>query len=670
MIVTGGNTYTGGTTITGGVFQIGNGGTTGSIVGNVTDNGTLVFDRVDLVSFAGTISGFGNLVQSGSGTLILTADNIFNGGTNIASGSTLQLGNGGPTGSITGNVVDNGALIFNRSTTLSFGGVISGAGSVAQDGSGTTVLSGNNTYTGGTLVNAGTLKVNSAQALGFGNVVVTGGTLGADPQPINVKGNYTQNAGGTLQLQVAGANAGQYDYLNVSGHAALGGTLQLISLNGFEPRSTDRLTLVIAAGGISGKFSNLLDPFSPLIPLNLLYEQNSVVLGFTTSNVASFALTPNERAAGSLIDKIQTNPKASDLIAFLFSEPASNVPGDLAIISPDGLTSFYEISFSDANIQRLTLEDRLDSLRNGSSGFSSNMKVDGATVAGNSSKGVVEPVLQPGPQNHWGVWATGFGDFVNVDGDGNGKGYDFTTGGFSLGIDYRLTDQLAIGVLGDYAHTWTSLKPAGDVDVDSGRGGLYATWFDHGIYLNGAIYGGHNTYESSRAGLQGMASGGTEGAEWSTFISGGYDLHFGQISAGPIASLQYTYVSIDDFSEKGSLAPLLIHSGSAESLRSDVGFRAFYQWQIGKLVVEPSLKATWEHEYRYSALPIAAGFAGIPGPSATFYGPSEGHDSAVVSAGVSVQFTPAISTYVSYDGQLGRENYDSNAVTGGVRISF
>jgi outer membrane autotransporter protein len=101
-----------------------------------------------------------------------------------------------------------------------------------------------------------------------------------------------------------------------------------------------------------------------------------------------------------------------------------------------------------------------------------------------------------------------------------------------------------------------------------------------------------------------------------------------------------------------------------------VGFRAFYQWKIGKIVLEPSLKAAWEHEYKYSALPITAGFAGIPGPSATFFGPNEGHDSAVVSAGVSVQWTPAISTYVNYDGQLGREHYDSNAVTGGVRISF
>jgi outer membrane autotransporter protein len=55
---------------------------------------------------------------------------------------------------------------------------------------------------------------------------------------------------------------------------------------------------------------------------------------------------------------------------------------------------------------------------------------------------------------------------------------------------------------------------------------------------------------------------------------------------------------------------------------------------------------------------------------ATFSGPSEGHDSAIVSAGVSAQWTQALIFYVNYDGQLGLGNYSSNAVTGGVRISF
>jgi outer membrane autotransporter protein len=320
----------------------------------------------------------------------------------------------------------------------------------------------------------------------------------------------------------------------------------------------------------------------------------------------------------------------------------------------------------------------MDELHNGSTGFSSNMKVNGATVNlenradadGKSSKAVVEPILQSGPQNRWGVWVTGFGDFVSVDADANANGYNFTTGGVSLGIDYRITDQLAIGVMGEYSHTWTSPRPSGNIDVNSGRGGVYTTWSNHGIYLNAAIYGGYNSYHSSRSSLGGLATGNTEGAELSTFISGGYDFHFGHLTVGPIAALQYTYANVDGFSENGSLAPMQIESNSVNSLRSDVGSRIYYLWQIGKVLLEPSLKAAWEHEYLYSAIPITAGFAGIPGPTATFLGPSEGHDSAIVSAGVAAQWTPAVSTYVNYDGQLGRGNYSSNAVTGGVRISF
>ena len=223
--------------------------------------------------------------------------------------------------------------------------------------------------------------------------------------------------------------------------------------------------------------------------------------------------------------------------------------------------------------------------------------------------------------------------------------------------------------MGNYAHTWSDLRP-GSIDVDSARGGLYATYFNSCFYINAGIYGGYNSYDSSRRGLQGNANGNSDGAEFSTFVSGGYDFHFGHLTIGPIASLQYTNVYVDSFSEKGSLAPLSIHSDSEESLRSDVGFRAFFQWRVGSVVVEPFLKATWEHEFKYSALPITAGFANISGPSATFLGPSEGHDSAVVDAGISVSWTPRISTYVSYNGLLGRDRYDSNGVSGGVRISF
>jgi outer membrane autotransporter protein len=127
---------------------------------------------------------------------------------------------------------------------------------------------------------------------------------------------------------------------------------------------------------------------------------------------------------------------------------------------------------------------------------------------------------------------------------------------------------------------------------------------------------------------------------------------------------------VTGFKETGSLAPLNIHSDSEESLRTDLGFRASYLWQVGHVALAPFIKATWEHEFKYSALPVTAGFADISGPNETFLGPAEGHDRAVVDAGVSVSWTKSISTYVSYNGLLGRDRYDSNGVSGGIRIGF
>ena len=67
VILTGSNGYTGGTTISAGTFQLGNGGATGSIIGNVVDNGTLAFDRSNALIFSGLISGTGRCRRSGPG---------------------------------------------------------------------------------------------------------------------------------------------------------------------------------------------------------------------------------------------------------------------------------------------------------------------------------------------------------------------------------------------------------------------------------------------------------------------------------------------------------------------------------------------------------------------------------------------------------------------------
>ena len=143
-ILTADNTYTGGTTISAGTLQLGNGGSSGSITGNVTNNGIFAINRSDVFSYGRVISGSGAFQQNGTGTTIFTGANTYTGGTTIAAGS-LQLGDGGTSGSIVGNVTNNGTFAINRSDAFSYGGVISGSGAFQQNGTGTTTLTGANT---------------------------------------------------------------------------------------------------------------------------------------------------------------------------------------------------------------------------------------------------------------------------------------------------------------------------------------------------------------------------------------------------------------------------------------------------------------------------------------------------------------------------------------------
>jgi outer membrane autotransporter protein len=134
--------------------------------------------------------------------------------------------------------------------------------------------------------------------------------------------------------------------------------------------------------------------------------------------------------------------------------------------------------------------------------------------------------------------------------------------------------------------------------------------------------------------------------------------------------MQYTNVHLNGFGENGSLVHLDIHSDSQDSLVTDVGGRAYYKFHVGSIPVIPTVRFAWEHEYFYSNLPITASAPALNGAKATFSGPVEGHDSLIINAGVSVQWTPRIWTTVGYDGQLARSNYSSNGVTGTFSFSF
>ncbi len=136
-----------------------------------------------------------SLTVAGSGTLILTGNNTYSGTTTINSG-TLQIGNGGSTGSLQTNIANSGSLVFDLSSTFIYGAggnIISGSGSVTQAGAATLILAGPNSYSGSTFINAGIVNLAVANGSGVGPLG-NGGTI--------VFG------GGTLQF----SSANQFDY--------------------------------------------------------------------------------------------------------------------------------------------------------------------------------------------------------------------------------------------------------------------------------------------------------------------------------------------------------------------------------------------------------------------------------------------------------------------------
>ncbi len=123
-------------------------------------------------------------VESG-GSFILDGSNTYSGGTTIGTGGVLALGDGTYNGSITGNVVDQGTLVFADSDTTDFTGRISGGGSVFQGGSGTTILDFANTFTGGVTVGDGILELYKGSGLSTGTLTMQGGELLGGSAPSN-----------------------------------------------------------------------------------------------------------------------------------------------------------------------------------------------------------------------------------------------------------------------------------------------------------------------------------------------------------------------------------------------------------------------------------------------------------------------------------------------------
>ena len=698
LILTATNTYSGMTTITNGTLQVGEGGTSGSLgSGMVSNNAALVFNRSDDVVVSNLVSGTGSLAKTGGGTLTLAADNTYSGITTITNG-TLQVGNGGSSGSLgTNDVHNDGVLVFNRSGNIVIGNLISGFGSLTHAGTNALTLTATNTYSGGTQVeNGGLLILRNGFALGSGNLDLLNGTLKADSSltnglTINVSGNYAQGADGTLVLRIGGTATTNFDQLNVTGTASLDGTGRVVAVNGYVPHHNDEAALVVAGGGVTGTFSTFTNeiPYSPLLDPQLTYNTNDVSLKWVQLSFVDYLvatngleLTPNQMAVGRGLDSIVSSTASNDvaLIDRLDYLPylTNNLPVAFDLIAPEELSSMFVISFSGMDAQGYRFLKRINELRADYRGLYSNVLnryFPGGGEAASSSDDSTQPssgVFNTPEDKLWDIYAEAIGESVDVRADANASGYNLFNGGLTIGVDRRLSDQIVVGAAASYANGRADLVYDGRIDVDSVRGQLYAAWFRRGLHIEGMIGGGFNSYDTRREALDGVARGSTDGFEWTGLVGGGYDWQHGAWSFGPQAVAQYMQASINGFTEDGSLAPLRIESQSAKAMHTQLGAHLRYRAHVPETwtFITPEVYLAWRHDLLDKSIALDSRFASGEGDVFTVHGPEQGSDSVVAGVGVAVQWKPTLSAYLNYSTQLGRSGYGIHAVAVGVRLGF
>jgi outer membrane autotransporter protein len=579
------------TVASGGTLQVGAGGTTGSLTGDLVLNGTAIFNRSDEYDYAGDITGTGELIKQGSQRLVLSGAYGFIGATTVQGGTVrilhlpqtaeVQVDNGlldlsgltqtvtnlsgGSTGQIS---IEGGALTVNQAETTTFSGAITGTGTFTMTGGGVIDLAGANTYTGDTTVSVGKLKVNgsvtsdvtvgAAGLLGgsgtiTGDVLVQSGgqvTPGNSPGTLHVAGDFTFATGSVYQAEVL--PTGEHDLIDVTGVTTIQSGVAVQVLAGGPTSQYQRLSqygIVASAGGIVGKFSGVTSNMAFLTP-TLTYTANAVRLTLLRNDIrfASFATTTNQAGTARSAEAQGMGSAVYD--ALVTQSAAGSVQGYDAL---DGQihADVSTLLVSDAGRLRDAIQNRASASVDASGGW-------GDVLAGWNS----------------------------LDAGAGAAGLKTKSSGLVVGGDTVL-GAARVGVAAAYNDGHATVTARGSqADSTSGQVAVYAaSAFGP---LKASVGGGYawSSIDTARVvffpGAQDRVKGKYDAKTAQLFAEVSAPVTLGSMVVEPFASGAYLSVKSDDATETGGFARLDIDGVKRElgvidlgvKLKADVGFGA------------------------------------------------------------------------------------------------
>ncbi|MFA5335578.1 MAG: autotransporter domain-containing protein [Candidatus Omnitrophota bacterium] len=605
--------------VTGGGDVISNFGYIGR---DATANGTATIDGSGSTwtnDFGLTVgdSGTGKLIISDGGSVSVTAGA---GTTTIASvgGSTgtLTIGAGGASGTIDTAIINGGSgtatLKFNHTdASYTFDPQLTGSLKVEQNGAGTTIISGNNTYTGTTAINAGTLVASNSGALGNGSAVTVaaGATLDVGTTDVTVNNTYTQN--GTLKVTVASPSSSGRITSNANAAVAATSIVDVTVPGSIYIPNNATFTVVDGAGGADVSAPATITSSDPRLRFSALSLNGDLILTANRSGTGFSSISTNSNAAavGAVLDNI-SNPSADMTTVLNTLEGLSDSGTASALDTVTPVVDNGVIASSNLSLNQFVgvITERLTGLYARARG--------GETGVSAGSEGL----------NGFEAWGQGFGEYLHQEPRGLSNGYRATVWGTAIGGDLpAFNNRVRLGLSGGYSSGDINSKDnSGKTDIDSYQGTLYGGYADveNPYYVNGSFSFAYNKYDSSRhiavGAIERTADSDYDGQQYSVMFDGGYTLKSGKFGITPIASLQYMRLHIEGYTETNAGAlNLSVKGENYDMLQSGLGMKLERPFETKTGTVIPEVHAKWLHDFIGDRQETTSTFSGGGGSFAT-----------------------------------------------------
>lgn len=660
-------------------------------------------DATTTGTIASRLTGASKLAKTDFGTLVLTANNTYTGGTDVRQGglsvskdANLGAASGGLTLSggvlaMTASFDTNRAVEITRTsgiyvasgTTFGLAGAIAGSGDLTKTGAGLLTVSGDGSaYTGNALVQAGALNIASTGKLG-GTLTLANGTLlqgagqvgattlqsGATLAPgnlngtLNVAGDLTFMPGSVYQVAADPASSTSAR-LAVSGVANLAGSVVHVGPEGgFE--STRQYT-ILTAGAINGQFNTVSSNYAFLDPA-LRYGTQDVTLQLGRKQVpvdpatptapnrpitfADAARTGNQRAVANALDSL---PSGNALHEYILTLPEGVPPAAFNSLSGEAHASVASSLMGSSTTTR-TLP--LSYLR---ANLSAGMRAGAPTAqAGGTMSAAALPSSNAQP-----AWAELVGNWQTQKATANTAQVRQHTGGVFAGADHAVGNGWRLG--GAVGYTDSKIRVddrASQADVSGYSAAIYGgKAFEAGAgklnLLVGTSYTWHDVSTRRYATVAGDSQKLTADYGASTtqlFTELGYSLPLSdRATIEPFVGLAWSDLRTRGFSESGGSAALRGQSSNDQQTTSTLGVRAQTDFTLAG--AEGRLQATlgWRHAFGDVLPQTSMAFDG--GQAFTVSGSPIARNAALAELGAEVAVSRNATMGLNYSGQYGGGN--------------